>query len=84
MLQKERNRQAHFNDKAAKHCVCEIIKALQKQLELIEQEIKDRINKDNAKLSYKVRKVCWPKDYYFFCLIIPLYLFQWGDVYTSF
>jgi transposase len=52
MLQKERNRNGRFTDKAAKDSIKETIKVLQKQLTTIEDEIDQRIINDkelNAK-----------------------------------
>jgi transposase len=62
MLIKEKNRKEHFNDQAAKHSINEVLKVLQKQLEAIEQEIKDRIDKDQelkekAKVISSVKSV---------------------------
>ncbi|MDR3257065.1 MAG: transposase [Endomicrobium sp.] len=41
MLEKEKNCKEHFNDKAVR-----LIKVLQEQMDAIEQEIKERIDKD--------------------------------------
>jgi transposase len=62
MLQKERNRQGHFLDRVAKHSIKTIIKALEEQLKSIEEEIKDRMNKDEelkdkAKAIQRVKSV---------------------------
>jgi transposase len=46
MLQKERNRKGHFDDKAAKRSISKIIDVLQEELTDIEKEIKERMNKD--------------------------------------
>jgi transposase len=46
MLQQAKCRKEHFNDPVAKRAVNKLIKSLQEQLEVIEQEIKERINKD--------------------------------------
>jgi transposase len=46
MLQKENCRKEHFIDKVAQSSVDEIINVLQRQLKVIEQEIRDFIDKD--------------------------------------
>jgi len=46
MLRKENNRKEHFQDKAAKHSLSSSINFLKKQIEEIEVEIKQRIDKD--------------------------------------
>jgi transposase len=46
MLQKEKNRMEHFQDKAAKRSLSSSISFLKKQIEDIELEIKERIDKD--------------------------------------
>lgn len=46
MLQKENNRKEHFQDKATKHSLSSSINFLKKQIEEIELEIKQRIDKD--------------------------------------
>jgi hypothetical protein len=56
MLQKERNRKEHFGDKAANHSIRVIIKALQKQLKSVEQEIKERLDK-NKELKAKAKVI---------------------------
>lgn len=56
MLQKENNRKEHFNDKSAKRSIDYIIKALQKQLDSIEQEINKRIN-NSQELKQKAKAI---------------------------
>jgi transposase len=56
MLQKENNRQTHFNDKITKNSIKKTINFLKEQIETIEKEIKERI-KSNSELKEKAKVI---------------------------
>jgi transposase len=56
MFQKERNRQAHFNDKITQNSIKKTIQFLKEQIENIEEEIKERI-KNNPELKGKAKVI---------------------------
>ena len=62
MLQKEKNRKEHFNDKFTKRSLTNTINCLQKELETIEQEINNLIDqnkelKDKAQVIKSIKSV---------------------------